>query len=121
MTEREIDEVTGTTTTGHEWDGIKELNTPLPRWWLWTFYALHRLGAGLHRSSIRPGRCITSATGGVLGYSSRADLADEHGDGRSRRRAMCSAQIAATPVDDILADDDLARFAVARPDARRSR
>jgi cytochrome c oxidase cbb3-type subunit III len=26
-------------TTGHEWDGIKELNTPLPRWWLWIFYA----------------------------------------------------------------------------------
>ena len=34
------DHVTGTTTTGHEWDGIKELNTPLPRWWLNIFYAL---------------------------------------------------------------------------------
>ena len=31
--------LTGTATTGHEWDGIRELNTPLPRWWLWTFYA----------------------------------------------------------------------------------
>ena len=26
----EIDEVTGVETTGHEWDGIKELNKPLP-------------------------------------------------------------------------------------------
>ena len=26
-------------TTGHEWDGIQEFNNPLPRWWLWTFYA----------------------------------------------------------------------------------
>ena len=34
----EIDRVTGKTTTGHEWDGIKELNTPLPRWWVITFY-----------------------------------------------------------------------------------
>ena len=34
----ELDHVTGTTTTGHEWDGIKELNTPLPRWWVITFY-----------------------------------------------------------------------------------
>ena len=34
----EIDRVTGKTTTGHEWDGIKELNTPLPRWWVLTFY-----------------------------------------------------------------------------------
>ena len=23
-------------TTGHEWDGITELNKPLPKWWLWT-------------------------------------------------------------------------------------
>ena len=36
---RHIDPVTGTATTGHEWDGIRELNTPLPRWWLWLFYA----------------------------------------------------------------------------------
>jgi cytochrome c oxidase cbb3-type subunit III len=38
MATKEIDELSGTETTGHEWDGIKELNTPLPRWWLWTFY-----------------------------------------------------------------------------------
>jgi cytochrome c oxidase cbb3-type subunit 3 len=36
---KEIDAVTGTATTGHDWDGIRELNTPLPRWWLWSFYA----------------------------------------------------------------------------------
>lgn len=34
-----IDPITGTATTGHEWDGLRELNTPLPRWWLWLFYA----------------------------------------------------------------------------------
>ena len=39
MDKREIDEVSGTETTGHEWDGIKELNTPLPRWWIGIFYA----------------------------------------------------------------------------------
>jgi cytochrome c oxidase cbb3-type subunit 3 len=26
-------------TTGHVWDGIEELNTPLPRWWVWLFSA----------------------------------------------------------------------------------
>ncbi|HBF97398.1 MAG TPA: cytochrome-c oxidase, cbb3-type subunit III, partial [Alphaproteobacteria bacterium] len=26
-------------TTGHEWDGISEYNNPLPKWWLYTFYA----------------------------------------------------------------------------------
>ncbi|OYY82328.1 MAG: cytochrome-c oxidase, cbb3-type subunit III [Rhizobiales bacterium 35-66-30] len=34
-----VDAASGTATTGHEWDGIRELNNPLPRWWLWTFYA----------------------------------------------------------------------------------
>jgi cytochrome c oxidase cbb3-type subunit 3 len=34
-----VDAVTGTETTGHEWDGVKELNNPLPRWWLWSLYA----------------------------------------------------------------------------------
>ena len=34
----DIDHVSGRSTTGHEWDGIKELNAPLPRWWLITFY-----------------------------------------------------------------------------------
>jgi len=29
-----LDAVTGRDTTGHEWDDIRELNNPLPRWWL---------------------------------------------------------------------------------------
>ena len=37
--QKHIDDFSGTSTTGHEWDGIRELDTPLPRWWLWTFYA----------------------------------------------------------------------------------
>lgn len=36
---KDIDELSGVETTGHEWDGLKELNNPLPRWWLWVFYA----------------------------------------------------------------------------------
>ena len=46
-THHEIDAATGTPTTGHEWDGIKELNTPLPKWWLYLSLRLYRLGAGL--------------------------------------------------------------------------
>ena len=38
MGEREIDPQTQVETTGHEWDGIRELDNPLPRWWLWIFY-----------------------------------------------------------------------------------
>ena len=36
---REIDQFSGVETTGHEWDGLKELNNPAPRWWLWVFFA----------------------------------------------------------------------------------
>jgi cytochrome c oxidase cbb3-type subunit III len=36
--DQEIDKVSGVETTGHDWDGIKELNNPAPRWWLWVFY-----------------------------------------------------------------------------------
>ena len=36
----------GVDTTGHDWDGIEELNNPLPRWWLWTFYATIVWGVG---------------------------------------------------------------------------
>jgi len=36
-TKGEKDEFSGTETTGHVWDGIRELNTPLPRWWLWVW------------------------------------------------------------------------------------
>ena len=38
MANKRIDEATGVETVGHEWDGIEELDNPMPRWWLWTFY-----------------------------------------------------------------------------------
>lgn len=35
--DKDIDPVTGIETTGHDWDGIKELKNPAPRWWLWVW------------------------------------------------------------------------------------
>ena len=109
MSEREVDDVTGTQTTGHEWDGIKELNTPLPRWWLWTFYGtiVWALGYAIAYPSWP---LITSATTGLLGYSSRADL-DQSLKVASAAQGDIVARIAATPVTEIEADEDLARFA----------
>ena len=66
----EIDQPTGQETTGHVWDGIRELNTPLPRWWLWTFYAC--IAFALVYIVLYPAMpLIHSATTGVLGYSTR--------------------------------------------------
>jgi hypothetical protein len=73
---REIDEFSGVETTGHEWDGIKELNNPLPRWWLWTFYATIVWAIG-YTIAYPAWPLVNSATQGVLGYSSRAELHQE--------------------------------------------
>jgi len=72
----DIDKVTGTATTGHEWDGIKELNTPLPRWWVFTFYACIVWAVGYW--IVYPAWPLVSGyTSGVLHYSSRANVAVE--------------------------------------------
>jgi cytochrome c oxidase cbb3-type subunit 3 len=69
-TKVEKDIVTGTDTTGHEWDGVKELNTPLPKWWLYLMYATIAWSAVyfLLYPSV-PG--ISGYFHGVLGYSQR--------------------------------------------------
>ena len=38
MAQNYKDELSGVETTGHEWDGLRELNNPLPKWWLYLFY-----------------------------------------------------------------------------------
>jgi len=73
MSEKHIDEVSGVETTGHEWDGIRELNNPMPRWWVLTFYVtiLWAIGYVVVYPAIP---MVTSATKGYFGYSSRAEL-----------------------------------------------
>lgn len=61
-------------TTGHVWDGIEELNNPLPRWWLWSLYATIIWGVG-YVIAYPAWPMITGATPGLLGYSTRAELA----------------------------------------------
>ncbi len=66
MADKRIDEATGTPTVGHEWDGIEELDTPMPRWWLWTLYAT--IIWGIAYTVLYPAwPLVNSATKGVLG------------------------------------------------------
>jgi len=69
-TKIEKDSVTGRETTGHEWDGIKELNTPLPKWWLYVFIATIAWAFGMFvlYPSIPYGPGYFH---GLLGYSQR--------------------------------------------------
>ena len=111
MSDKEIDEVSGVQTTGHEWDGIKELNNPLPRWWLWTFYAtiVWSLGYVIAYPAIP---LLTSATTGLLGYSSRGEVRADL-IAAEAAKGDYTAAVAAGSVEEILADDTLRQFATA--------
>ncbi|GKY86175.1 cytochrome-c oxidase, cbb3-type subunit III [Sinisalibacter aestuarii] len=61
-------------TTGHEWDGIEEYNNPLPRWWVWIFYATIIWGIG-YSIAYPAWPLVKSATPGLLGFSTRANVA----------------------------------------------
>lgn len=105
----EIDKLCGVETTGHEWDGIQELNTPLPRWWLWTFYGCILFALG-YTIAFPAWPMLSSATTGLLGYSSRAVLDADLAAAKAAQGDRLKA-VASTPVADILKDDGLARFA----------
>jgi len=74
--QNDIDHVSDKTTTGHDWDGIKELNTPLPRWWVLTFYASIIWAVG-YWVMYPAWPLLSSYSTGMLHYSSRADVAVE--------------------------------------------
>jgi cytochrome c oxidase cbb3-type subunit 3 len=79
-----FDTISGQTTTGHEWDGIRELNTPLPRWWLWLLYLT--IAFSLVYWFLYPAwPLVTGYSGGVLGYTDRARVAADVATGQAAR------------------------------------
>lgn len=110
MSHKEIDEISGVATTGHEWDGIKELDNPMPRWWLWTFYATI-VWALAYTIAYPAWPLVSSATSGMLGWSSRADLRTELASAETAKGDYVAA-IANASVEEILADDTLRQFAI---------
>jgi cytochrome c oxidase cbb3-type subunit III len=108
----EIDAATGTSTTGHSWDGIKELNTPLPRWWLWTFYLTIIWSFGFW--VVYPSwPLVNDHLRGVIGYSSRADVAVDLAALASRRAAQAKGLETAT-LAEIRTNPELSRIALAQ-------
>jgi cytochrome c oxidase cbb3-type subunit III len=108
----DIDRVSGTATTGHEWDGIKELNTPLPRWWIITFYLTIVWAIGYW--IIYPAwPLIWSNTPGILHYSSRANVAIELAN-LEKMRGEKMAALGVASLADIEKDPGLLALARAR-------
>ncbi|SLN48654.1 cytochrome-c oxidase, cbb3-type subunit III [Pseudooctadecabacter jejudonensis] len=112
MDDPRIDDLTGRETMGHEFDGIEELNTPMPRWWLITFYLTIVWGIG-YTIAFPAWPMISGATAGLLGYATREEVAQDIADHDASNAAL---------VDELLAVDlaafdpqsDLHRYAVAR-------
>lgn len=98
-------------TTGHEWDGIREYDKPMPRWWLITFYITIVWGLG-YTIFYPAWPLINGATPGILGYSSRGEVQAEI-DAVNERNAEITAKLVATPLEEIKNDPDLVNFATA--------
>ncbi|MER9631192.1 cytochrome-c oxidase, cbb3-type subunit III [Mesorhizobium sp. M0296] len=111
MSDEHIDEISGVSTTGHEWDGIQELNNPLPRWWVITFYATIIWAIG-YTIAYPAWPLLHSATTGVLGYSSRNEVKNELSAAEAAKGKYVAA-IESKSVSEIAADDGLREFAIA--------
>ena len=110
-TKIEKDSITGTETTGHEWDGIKELNTPLPKWWVYVFYIciIWSLGYALLYPSV-PG--LTGYFAGLIGYSQRELLDDALAEARAEQAQFYDRIDRMTPAE-MLSDPEILNFSLA--------
>lgn len=106
--EKHIDALTGTATTGHEWDGLRELNTPLPRWWLWLFYITIVWSVGYW--VVYPSwPLLTSATEGVTGWHARSAVVEDLAALKAQRGPLME-KLSTASMADIAADPQLLDF-----------
>lgn len=112
MSERKTDDVTGIETTGHSWDGIEELNSPLPRWWLWTLYLTIIWGVG-YSIAYPAWPMISGATSGLMGWSTRANVAEDIRT-HEAQNAQLVAALEGVDMTALPGDADLNRYAIAR-------
>ena len=96
-------------TTGHSWDGIEEFNNPLPRWWVWVFYLTIIWGIGYSIAyPAWPG--IKSSTAGLIGFSTRAQVAEEIAKVDAANAAI-NERLAAAELSEIKGDSELNGYA----------
>lgn len=111
MANKRIDEPTGVETVGHEWDGIEELNNPLPRWWIitWLLCIVFSIGYMV----VYPAwPMISKGTEGMWGWTSRGQLAQETKVAEGARASTLAA-LAAMPIEQIPSDPKLLNAAIA--------
>lgn len=97
---RKLDKTEEMPTTGHEWDGIREYDTPMPRWWVLTFYATI-VWAVIYMILFPAIPLVNGATPGVLGHSTRGEVA----------REIAAVDEANAPLDEALVAAELTAIA----------
>jgi cytochrome c oxidase cbb3-type subunit 3 len=96
-------------TTGHEWDGLQELNTPLPRWWLWLFYATIIWSVGYW--VVYPAwPLLSSYSNGVFNWHSRAAVGSDLAALQTQRSVM-TTRLAAASLAEIESSPQMLDFA----------
>ncbi|MCW5729624.1 MAG: cytochrome-c oxidase, cbb3-type subunit III [Alphaproteobacteria bacterium] len=108
-TKIEKDEISGQQTTGHEWDGIKELDTPMPKWWVYTFYATIVFSA-VYFVLFPSVPFVNSYFGGILGYNQREDVARRIEEAAAEQ-APFMRRIAAATLEEIRGNPELLTYA----------
>jgi cytochrome c oxidase cbb3-type subunit 3 len=107
----EIDQISGVETTGHEWDGLKELNNPTPRWWLWVFYITIIWSVGYW--VVYPAwPTISGSTKGVVGWTQFEKLKREQAE-IVQRQGQYLEKFHQASFDQIMNDPELYAFATA--------
>jgi cytochrome c oxidase cbb3-type subunit 3 len=109
--QRPVDSVSGTETTGHEWDGIEELDTPIPNWWRWILYATIVWSIG-YWIAMPAWPTISGHTKGLLGYSSRANVAEEM-KLAAQAKSEFNKKLQKASLEQIRTNADLLEFALA--------
>ncbi len=108
---QDVDKLSGVETTGHEWDGLQELNNPLPRWWLivWVVTIVWSLWYFV----VYPAwPTLSGATKGTYGYTQAKELAESQNE-ILKRQSNYLEKFETASFDDIMNDRELYEFAMA--------
>ena len=97
-------------TTGHSWDGIEEYNNPLPKWWVYIFYACIVWGIGYSIAyPAWPG--LKDSTAGLIGFSTRGNVAADIAE-QQEKLGPINAKLEAAELTEITSDPELQGYAV---------
>lgn len=108
---REVDSVSGVETTGHEWDGLKELNNPAPRWWVlvWIVTIVWSLGYWVIYPSWPT---LTGHATGSMGWTKYTELKESQAE-ITARRAKYNDKFVSASLEDIKKNPELFAYAQA--------